>query len=664
MITTANEDAILEGLDSKNLQFKYYGNGKATRTKKNQTEGQKIDKRVFVTYKYSQLGRGELKEAVLISDLPSFIKYKRETKEFELEEKIEEKNRILRPPEREEYPYLPYEFSSLEEINRYKDKILHENIDIDFLFQKSKDIISKFNNQDDYKINFVAADVILSNFQDRFSTIHYDYIVGGNGSGKSSLGDTFGAIAYRAVIMTDPTAPNLFRLLGPIEPAQCTMILEEAERIDKSPELMAILKTGYASNGRVPKINPNTLQQEFFFSYCHKVIISEKSLSQSIARGVNTRIIPINTFKGQTKYDIKEILNPTDTGGQQNKELLKELEEFRKLLLCYRLIHFKDPIPDLDIGVEGREKELVKHLIQLFYDSKCLDEIIESLQKFLDIKNQKKETSIDYALIKDNGPRMLFRTFWNTLKENIPGKEDEKKPNEYHTEDYGILYSTTITNLLSDVFGATTKHGRNGNMLIFDPEIIEKLSKKDKTKIIVKEISDFHGEEEDNETTEENMNDCEGVKAVNTPGTGLTEIINVEEKYPKTQKSLKEESNETRISSNKYHKVNSFLSLNENHFKEGYSNTPLSNAFTVLTPSQSGNSSIIVNQGEFNNPLISEPDLTTGTYDPKIINSICRFEGTDCWFCRNCNMKGDKWFMMKHPCNNNNNNNKNNINQK
>ena len=142
------------------------GNGKATTTKKNQTEGQKIDKkkRVFVTYKYSQMGRGELKEAVLISDQPSFIKYNRETKEFELEEKIEENNRILRPPEREEYPYTPYEFSSLEEINRIKDKIFNENIDIDFLFQKSKSIISKYNNQDDYKLNLVAADVILSMF--------------------------------------------------------------------------------------------------------------------------------------------------------------------------------------------------------------------------------------------------------------------------------------------------------------------------------------------------------------------------------------------------------------------------------------------------------------------------------------------------------------------
>ena len=541
-----DEDNILSGLNSKNSHYNDdNGNGKSTTTKKNQKE-----KRVFVTYKYSQLGRGELKEAVLISDLPSFIKYRRETKEFELEEKIEEKNRILRPPEREEYPYTPYEFSSLEEINRIKNKIFNETIDIDVLFQTSKSIISKFNNQDDYKINLVAGDVILSNFQDRFSTIHYDYIVGGNGSGKSSLGDTFGAIAYRAINMTDPTAPNLFRLLGPIEPAQCTMILEEAERIDKSPELMAILKTGYARNGRVPKINPNTLQQEFFFSYCQKVIISEKSLSQSIARGVNTRILPINCFKANAKYDIKEILNPTDTGGEQNKELLKEIEDFRKLLLVYRLIHFKDTIPDLDIGVEGRDKELVKHLIQLFYGSNSLNQIIDSLQKFLNLKNRKKETSIDYvlllpiisSLIKENGPRILFKTFWNSLKETIPGKEDEKRPNEYHTEDYGTIYRSTITGLLSDTLGAITEHKRDGNILIFNPEVIEKLLQTDKTKIIVKETNDIqsNSEAEDNkEATEEYMNDCEGVSTVNAPDRGVNEITNEEKKF-ETQNPLSE----------------------------------------------------------------------------------------------------------------------------
>ncbi|HSF51355.1 MAG TPA: hypothetical protein VLA74_11390, partial [Nitrososphaeraceae archaeon] len=656
--------------------------------KKENNEAKK-EKKEIVTFKYSQMGRGDLHEAILSAgSLPFFTKYNHEKKEFELVENIEENSRILRPPEREEYPYTPYEFSGLEEIKHYKDFIINNNIDIDYLFQTCKSIISKFNNQDNYKVTLIAADGILSYSQDRFSTIHYDFIVGGNGSGKSSLGDTVGAIAYRAVIMTDPTAPNLFRLLGSAEPAQCTIVLEEADRIDKSPELMAILKTGYARNGRVPKINPNTLKQEFFFSYCQKVIISERSLSQSIAKGVNTRILPINCFKGQTKYDIKEILNPTDTGGSQNKELLKELEDFRKLLLVYRLMHFKDPIPDLDIGVEGRDKELVKHLIQLFYGSKCLQEIIESLQKFLDIKNQKKETSLDHVLlpiisdlIKDNGPQMLFRTFWNVLKESIPGKEDEKKPNEYHTEDYGTLYSTTITNLLSDIFGATTKHGRKGNMLIFDPKIIEKLSKKDKTKIIVTELSNQLQSSDDDEEKEENnevdqeayshINDCcEGVKGVSTPRRGIAQIIDAEKDSIEIQNSLvrSKDSNisNTNNNSNDYQNhqnqiIDSLVLVNGNHKKEKSNSTPFSYAFTPFTPSHA-NKSITLIDGEvglFTNPLISKSDLATGNYDPEIINNIDRVHpNSDRWFCHNCTLRDDKWGMMKHPCSKNDINNK------
>jgi replicative DNA helicase Mcm len=53
---------------------------------------------------------------------------------------------------------------------------------------------------------------------------------------------------------------------------------------------------------------------------------------------------------------------------------------------------------------------------------------------------------------------------------------------------------------------------------------------------------------------------------------------------------------------------------------------------------------------EYNNSLITVSDLATGSYDPQIINYIDRFKGTDRWFCNNCTMRGDKWFMMKHPC--------------
>ena len=297
---------------------------------------------------------------------------------------------------------------------------------------------------------------------------------------------------------------------------------------------------------------------------------------------------------------------------------------------------------------------MVKHLVQLFYDSNSLNQIIGSLQKFLDLKNGKKESSIDYALlpiisslIKKNGPRILFRTFWNSLKENIPGMEDEKKPNEYHTEDYGTIYRSTITCFLSDTLGAKTEHKRDGNILIFDAEVIENLLQTDKTKIIGKEL--FYdilsnGEEENKEVNEEYMNDCEGVKAVSVPDRGVNEITNEEKKF-ETQNPLSE-LNDSNGSIN--YQVDS-ISVNEDQNIEEFKNnsTSLSDAFTVLTPSHSIE--------DFNNPLISESDLSTGTYDPKIINSIDRIKGTDRWFCKNCTIKADKWFMMKHPCNNNNN---------
>ena len=134
--------------------------------------------------------------------------------------------------------------------------------------------------------------------------------MGDNDSGKSSLGITFEAAGYRPVYMTDPSAANIFRCIGSIEPGQCTIILDEADKIDKSPEMMAILKTGYQLNGKVPKINTNTLRQEFFFTYGLKVIISERSMSLTEAKGVYDRTFSFTAYTGDPKFDIKETLNP------------------------------------------------------------------------------------------------------------------------------------------------------------------------------------------------------------------------------------------------------------------------------------------------------------------------------------------------------------------
>jgi hypothetical protein len=63
-------------------------------------------KRGLTTFKYSQLGKGDLYEAVFINDgLPVFIKYNDQLNEFESFQQIEENTRILTPPSYEECPY-------------------------------------------------------------------------------------------------------------------------------------------------------------------------------------------------------------------------------------------------------------------------------------------------------------------------------------------------------------------------------------------------------------------------------------------------------------------------------------------------------------------------------------------------------------------------------
>ena len=192
----------------------------------------------------------------------------------------------------------------------------------------------------------------------------------------------------------------------------------------------------------------------------------------------------------------KRSVNPTDTGGQKNKELLEELEDFRKLLLVYRLMHFKDPIPDIDVGVEGRDKELTKHLIQLFYDCKCQQKIVDSLQKFLDIKNKTKNSTIDYifkrtvaTLVKQFGGELKSKTIWENFIKEIPGELDKNEPNLYHSNEYGPIYKTTLFSGLGDSLGGTVKHSRDGNIWSFDRAVIQRIVNGDKTQIVVKAVN-------------------------------------------------------------------------------------------------------------------------------------------------------------------------------
>jgi hypothetical protein len=446
-----------------------------------QLSDKKTNQKEVTVNKYSQNRKGNLFEAVLVQGKPYFITVSNEnnTKEFELVSKIEESTRILIPPSIEEYLHEPYEFKSQAEIESYIKKAEKETIFS--LFTKIKSIVSKFIDQEEHIINLQSTNIVFSYHQDRFNTVHYVGIFGDNGTGKSSIGDVFEALAYRAMNTTDPTVANIFRSLGSVEPGQLTLILDEAEKVDQNPEIMSILKTGYDYRKTVSRINQNTGKPERFFTYCFKMIIGERPPSPILAKGVNDRILGDTVYYGNPQHDIKEVLNPTDTGGKELKILFDEINECKKILFAYRILHFRDPIPNIALRISGRNKELVKPHLQMFSnikteeDKQVYGQIENTFAKMLRIKNEKKNSTLEFALMpiivdlmKESKTRIIkFSDFWLRLISTIRGKLNENKPNEYNTEDYGTIYRNSVTPTLHKL-GVKTKHRKSFTELLFD----------------------------------------------------------------------------------------------------------------------------------------------------------------------------------------------------
>jgi len=333
----------------------------------NSTGKNQKEKPEYSTFKYSTRLTGPLHEAIMIGSEPFFVTYSSASGHFEPIRKIEEINRTLVPPYPEEYPYDPISFKSLKELRKYEDMALDETIDS--LYKKVKEFVVLYIDQDVEVINLVSADIMWTYFQDLYPTMHYYDITGKeNGIGKSTIGYVFEGLGYRGVRMTDPSAPNLYRILGKVEPGQCIIIADEADRIHQDKQMLAIYKEGYAIGGKVPKINTNTLKQEFFHCYCFKIRIAEESLRGNITKGVIDRSFLIKAVRGEPTHDIKEVLHPANRNERLAK-LHEDIKSLRKLLLAYRLIHFLDNQQDIETSLQGRNKELCKPVLHLFHGS-------------------------------------------------------------------------------------------------------------------------------------------------------------------------------------------------------------------------------------------------------------------------------------------------------
>ena len=193
--------------------------------------------------------------------------------------------------------------------------------------------------QDKNILVILAADSILTYFQDLFPIIHYIEGIGGNDAGKSSIGYTFEFTGYRVIRGTSISGANYYLILRNVEPGQCTIIEDEADNISEDPDKVKILKAGYEYNAKIPKTNMNTKNQEmnWYYPFCYKMILGEKSLSDRKAKGLVDRTYSFKCRPGRVKYSIKKVASGTINKSPELEKLYEELLDFRKLMLCYLL---------------------------------------------------------------------------------------------------------------------------------------------------------------------------------------------------------------------------------------------------------------------------------------------------------------------------------------
>jgi hypothetical protein len=445
-------------------------------------------KRVIPISKYSFNGKGELHEAVIMSGKPYFITFI--NGRIELFEQIEENTRILRPPEKEEYPYNPYDFESMEELQQFISKAL--DISKDELYTKAKLIFTKYVDQDEHVINLLTMDSIWTYFQDLFPATHYVECIGTNDVGKSTIGYTFEYTGYRVIKATSISGANYYRMLGSIEPGQCVIIEDEGDNISEDPDKIRILKNGYEYTGKVPKINMNSYDQKqiWYKPYCFKMILAEKSLSRWRAKGLVDRTFTLYCRPGFVKYSIKEVITENISKDPLFQKLYDELTDFRKLLLCYRLVNYRNALPNIETGLKNRYNELCKPVLQFFCGTNVIKEITQTLQLFIEQRKERIENSIEvivYPIIEhavsEFGNKISARSIWGLITDSMEGYFDtdrdgnKTKPTLFHSEDHGDLYMKTMTSMICDKFGAKLKHGNKGNTLVFDQNYLVKIGK-------------------------------------------------------------------------------------------------------------------------------------------------------------------------------------------
>jgi hypothetical protein len=402
-------------------------------------------------------------EAIYNKGKPTFLTLK--GTEFRVCEEVTAESESFLPKEYpDEFPYEPY--------GNYEGAVASR----EELFWKVREAFDLFLDVESIWKDYLAACVLLSYQQEKLRTVPYVYFVGDNESGKTVALNLLNWLCYRPMLgVTIPSADTYGYLDDSDAPG--TILEDEAQGLQRDMDKAKIYKAGYKKGAVVPRtmITQNKRFIKYFRVFCFKACAAEELPR---VKGLLERFIFIPMVEGYPRKDWADF----------NEEDEKRLRNLRNMLLKWRLSSMEWKIPEIDLPVKGRLKELWKPIIQIISGLTVESDLrvhLESLQKE---RLSEKINTLEGHIVKvvcnlyvQNQP-LAFGDIWDALVDDLEGKLDDKKPNKMDTPEFGEVTKQKVGYRLREVLGGKKTNTRGqkgpGRVYDFDAEKLKRIAKK------------------------------------------------------------------------------------------------------------------------------------------------------------------------------------------
>jgi len=392
---------------------------------------------------------------------------------FTLMDKLELEGGAVDPKEAKNVPYEPYGFYEGPLPNR------------EDLFWRVRGEFETWIDVEQVWKDILAACTMLTYQQEKLQTVPYLFLYGDNESGKSTVLQVLNFLCYRPMYGVTIPSADLYGYLEDSDGAGC-ILEDEVQGIGKDVDKVKIYKAGYKQGACVPRtlLTQNERVIKYYRTFCFKACASEQ-IPQ--VKGFNERFLFISMVEG---YPQKEWADMT-------KEDLARLRDLRNMLLKWRMLARGWELPEPELDMKGRMKELWKPLLQVTSGLTAYDGLSKFVQEQQDERLRGKQNTLEGHIIKtvvnlhNEADRPLthvpFQTIWDELRLDLDGKVDERKPNVMDTSEFFDVTKNKVGYRLREILcGKAAVHrmkDAEGNWVsskvyVFDHEKLRRVAKK------------------------------------------------------------------------------------------------------------------------------------------------------------------------------------------